>query len=124
MSYRYNLASAMISIFICGLVLIVGGYVSDVASGTSSPNGGVKEVMREDESAEFIDLSDAGAVRRWAQGMCEGLKLDEVAPVLDIEEPTVATVAQGLTSGMPEPAESIARKTCEEELRKANQAST
>jgi hypothetical protein len=76
-------------------------------------------VAREHESAEFIDLSDADAVRRWAQGMCRGLKLDEIARELDIE-PTIDAVTRRLTSDLPEPAEAIARKTCEDELRSAN----
>lgn len=76
-------------------------------------------MSREHESAEFIDLSDADAVRHWAREMCKGLKLGEIAGDLDIE-PTVEAVTRRLTSDLPEPAEAIARETCEAELRKAN----
>lgn len=76
-------------------------------------------MVREHESAKFIDLSDTDAVRRWAQDMCRGLRLGEVARELDIE-PTIDAVTRKLTSHLPEPAEAMARKTCEEELRRAN----
>lgn len=76
-------------------------------------------MTRERWSAEFVDVTDAVAVRRWAQGMCKGLQLGEIAQELHVE-PIVASVAQRLTSGMPEPAGAIARTTCEEELRKAS----
>jgi hypothetical protein len=87
------------------------------------PQKGSVEIPREHESAEFIDLSDANAVRQWAQEMCKGLKLDEIAQELDIE-PTVEAVTRRLTSDLPEPAEAIARKTCEAELRRANPMSS
>lgn len=76
-------------------------------------------MSRENESAEFIDLSDGDAVRSWAQGMCKDLKIDEIAQQLDIE-PTIEAVTRRLTSDLPEPAEAIAREVCEDELRKAN----
>lgn len=80
-------------------------------------------MVREQWSAKIVDSTDIEAVQSWARGMCEGLKLEEINRVLNIEEPTVASVAQRLTSGMPESAEAVARKTCEEELRKANKGS-
>jgi hypothetical protein len=109
----------LVVIVICSVLLTGNNHLSNIGLPVSPARGGVQKVVSERWSAEFVDLADVAAVKRWARGMCAGLKLDEIARELDIE-PTVASVAHGLTSGMPEPAEAIARKTCEEELSNAS----
>ena len=119
MSRRHPFHSLLVATAICGALLVVDNNLGSIGPPVTPAKGGVRQMTRERWSAEFVDAADAAAVRRWARGMCKGLQLSEIAQELDVE-PTVASVARRLTSGMPEPAEAIARRTCEEELRKAD----
>jgi len=122
MSRRHSFQSLLIATAICAALLVVDNHLGGIGLPVTPAKGGVRQMTRERWSAEFVDVADAVAVRRWTRGMCKGLQLSEIARELDVE-PTVASVARGLTSGMPEPAEEIARRTCEEELRKTDDTS-
>lgn len=74
---------------------------------------------RDEWSARVVDVTDLESVKRWARNMCRGFKVEEAASLLNTEA-SISAVATGLTRNLSEPAESVARAVCEEELRKAN----
>lgn len=112
-----------ISTYVIGIgmaVAILVGAVEVGAHSSLSPDGVRGAVLMKNDQwhARFVNEDDRDAVRRWAEGICEGLTLRQAAALFDTE-PTMAAVAKEVTKGLPVSAQEAARDACEATLRRA-----
>jgi hypothetical protein len=88
--------------------------------GTSQAKmGGVQTVSKSQWSGGFVDVEDPIAVEKWARQMCRGVTLDRAAAAYHTS-PTLTDVVAAFGNGLPDSTRDIAKRACEEELKKAN----